>query len=129
MMRKEEAVATEEVQATPAAPIDPLNTPEVNKAAHAFGQLVPQIKARSRTLNGRGVSRVLTALVEFPLGDMTSKLRSKEETELLMMCLHASECKQIMTQAVLSNQATMKQVEEEVSGKIAQEILTKQGVR
>lgn len=129
MILKEETVATEEAQATPAAPVDPLNSPEVNKAAHAFSQLVPQIKGRSRNLNGRAVSRVLTAMVEFPLGDMTAKLRSKEETELLMMCLHAQECKQIMTQAVLANQSTMKEIEQEVSDKMTQEILTKQGVR
>jgi len=122
-------MSSEATEAAQAAPVDPLNTPEVNQAAKSFGALIPQIKARSKNLNGRGISRVLTAMVEFPLGDMTSKLKSKEETELLMICLHAQECKQIMTRAVLENSATMKEIEQEVSGKITSEILMKEGVR
>lgn len=103
--------------------IDLLNTPEINKAANIFTKTMPQIKARSRQLNGRAVARVLSALVEYPLGDGPPKFVKKEEYELFMMCLSAVASKDTMTEQFLKNREHLEKIKAEAEDNIVSSLL------
>ncbi len=120
---KAEAPVEAAAEAVTTPEIDPLNTPEINRAAKEFKELVPRIKATSRNLNARGIARVLTAVVEFPLGNEYPKFRSPIEQQLFMMCLHAQGCKDTMTEIFLKSAEGRKQIEDEVSTKVVEKIM------
>lgn len=103
---------------------DPLDNEQVNKAAYEFTNLVPQIRAFAKNMNRNGVARVLTAFIEFPLAEKYPKFRTKEENQLFMMCLHAQGSKQIMTDAVFSqNKGLIKEIQDEAVQGVVNEVL------
>ena len=102
--------------------VDPLDTPELNRAAFEFDQLFPSIKGYSKNMNAKGVARVLIAVVGFPLVAMP-KFKAKAENELFMMCMHAMGHKQTMTNAVFKNQQDMKELQDKAVNNTVEEIL------
>jgi hypothetical protein len=117
----EEAVSTETV-----LEVDPLNTPEVNRAARDFNQLTPRIRGFAKNMNGKGLARVLIAITEFPLAPEYPKFKNQAERELFMMCLHAGAAKQVMTDVIVKNTETLKEIQQEAMTSIVDELKQKE---
>ena len=89
--------------------IDPLDNPEVNKAAYDFSNLVPRIRALSRNLGGKALSRVYMAVTEFPFNSTTPKFRTSAENELFVLTLHALGLKATMAKALEDSKREIEQ--------------------
>lgn len=104
---------------------DPLNTPEVNKAAKDFGNLVPQIRAFAKNMKAGGLARVMIAAAEFPLGNEYPKFKVKEEQELFMMLLHVEALKNTMKTALMASEGALAEIQEQAINEVVEETLTK----
>ena len=112
----------QEVQTTPeeALKVDPLDNPEINKAANDFGNLVPRVRALSRNLGGKALSRVYVAVAEFPFNSTTPKFRTSAENELFVLTLHLLGLKAMMAKAV---EDSKKEIEQKAIDGIVDEVL------
>jgi ubiquinone biosynthesis protein UbiJ len=100
-------VATTEVNA-----VDPMNTPEVNRAAYDFSRLVTKIKTDTTGLSLRSINRILMNVVEYPFNKNTSRLTDKEKDIIFHIAL-ANQCKDTMLKALReSNNGIKQQLEE-----------------
>jgi hypothetical protein len=104
--------------------VDPLDNDEVNKAAYDFMMTSKQARAFARNMKAGSLSRVFTAVMEFPFNNDTPKFVKKEENELFLMCLSMFRSKQVMSEALAKNQEAMQQIQQEASAKVAEEIIT-----
>lgn len=104
---------------------DPLNTPEVNKAAKDFGNLIPQIRGFAKNMKAGSLSRVMIAAAEFPLGNDYPKFRVKEEQELFMMLLHVEALKNTMKTALMASEGALAEIQEQAINEVVEETLTK----
>jgi len=111
-------------QVNPAAEtiVDPLNTPEVNQAAHTFYTSIPRIKALATNMGGKALSRVFKAIVEFPLADKYPKFKSKAEQELFVLTLSVMSAKNTMATAFMQN-TDRKALEQEITDGVVKEVL------
>lgn len=109
----EETVTTEQV--------DPLDTPELNKATYDFMHLMPKIKGYAKTMNGKGVARVFSAVMEFPLAKDYPTFKNDAEKELFMFCIHALAAKQTLLSVLANDQEVQKEIVNEVVSTITEE--------
>lgn len=101
---------------------DPLNTPELNQAAHTFYASMPRIRALASNMGGKGLARVFKAVVEFPLADSYPKFRSKTEQELFILTLSVMSAKNTMASAFTSTM-NKKDLENEITDGVVKEVL------
>lgn len=107
---------------TQTPPVDPMNTPEVNQAAHTFYTSVPRIKSLATSMGGKGLARVFKAIVEFPLADNYPKFRSKSEQELFILTLSVMSAKNTMT-SLFTSSMDKRAIEDEITDGVVSEIL------
>lgn len=115
-----EVTSTQDVSVPSMPEVDP-----VDRAAYEFSQLIPQIKGYAKNMGGKGLARVVSAFIEFPLADSYPKFKDKTETELFMMLLHAQGAKSIMTDSVLKDANTVKEIEAKAIDSVVEEELAK----
>jgi len=101
---------------------DPLNTPELNQAAHTFYTSMPRIKSLATNMGAKSLARVFKAVVEFPLADAYPKFRSKTEQELFILTLSVMSAKNTMASAFTSNM-DKKEIENEITDGVVKDIL------
>jgi len=101
-------VATTEVNV-----VDPMNTPEVNRAAYDFSRLVTKIKTDTTGLSLRSINRILMNVVEYPFNKNTSRLTDKEKDIIFHIAL-ANQCKDTMLKALRESDNGIKQQLEEL---------------
>lgn len=102
--------------------VDPMNTPEVNRAAYDFSKLVLKIKEDTTGLSLRSINRILMNVVEYPFNKNTSRLSAKEKDIIFHIAL-ANQCKDTMLNALKqSDQGLKKQLEEVVSSEGEQDV-------
>lgn len=87
--------------------INHLDNKEVNEAAYSFKKSIELVKSMTNHegISKKGMSRVLNAMLEFPLGNTDPKFRNKFEEQLFILTLNTLRDKTIMMNAVLANQA------------------------
>ena len=101
---------------------DPLDTPEVAEAAKQYAAMVKEIRARSKNMTAGGLARVLISAAEFPFSENYPKLRVKTEQELLMLVLTNDRAKGVITNALRSQEAVLKQT---AADNVSDQILSK----
>lgn len=104
-------------------PVDPMNTPELNQAAHTFYTALPRIRSLATNMGGKALARVFKAVVEFPLADEYPKFRSKTEQELFILSLSAVSAKNTMSSLFTQN-LDKKELEDEIATGVVNDLLT-----
>lgn len=103
---------SQETTTTEATTLDPMDTPEVNRAAYDFSRLVTKIKTDTTGLSLRSINRILMNVVEYPFNKNTSRLTNKEKDIIFHIAL-ANQCKDTMLKALReSNNGIKQQLEE-----------------
>lgn len=105
---------SQDTTAIETASTDPMNTPEVNKAAYDFSRLVTKIKTDTTGLSLRSVNRILMNVVEYPFNKNTSRLSDKEKDIIFHIAL-ANQCKDTMLRALRESDNGIKQQLEELN--------------
>lgn len=113
-------MSVEEVKSEEAlVSIDPLDNPEVNKAAYEFSQLAPKVRALAKNMKAGELARVYIAAAEFPFAENYPKFLTNAGQELFMLTLHLQGLKSVMSQAVSKHQ---KEIEDLAVSGIVEEL-------
>ena len=87
-------------KAAEAAPIDPMETEEVQIAAGYYEQLRKSIRGYTSVMNGKGIARVLVAVAEFPYADKYPKFKTDAEQKLFTFMLAIQKAKGTIADAL-----------------------------
>jgi hypothetical protein len=104
--------------------VDPLDTPEVNRAARDFNMLSTSIKSKVHSLSLRQLKRVIVAAAEFPLADSYPKFQTTTEQELFMQLAHIEGVKAVMKNAIMKSKS-VEQLQKEAVDSVVEEVLNK----
>jgi hypothetical protein len=104
--------------------VDPLDTPEVNKAAFNFMNIGKEMRRVAGDMSFRSLRRVFLAVQEYPFNTQSELLKDKEH-ELFLMCVTMADNKKIMLEALDKDDKLKKELEDKASSVVADELLTK----
>lgn len=95
------------VPAEAAAPMDPKE-----EAAMKFTKLLPYVKKFGAVMSAKGLSRVLHAIAEFPLGATKPRLLNDNEQQLFHVIQELNGYKSTVIQSIMKQQMDMEKLKQ-----------------
>lgn len=106
---EEQAAITPEV-----APDVPVEMHPTEEAAMKFTKLLPYVRKFSAIMTGKGLSRVMHAIAEFPLGATKPRLLNENERQLFHIMQELQGYKSTVIQEIIKQQHMPKAAEMEI---------------
>lgn len=94
----------------------PMNPNE--EAAMKFTKLLPYVKKFGAVMSAKGLSRVMHALAEFPLGASKPRLLNDNERQLFHVLQELNGYKSTIIQNIMKQQMEMEKMKQEATGNV-----------